>query len=293
MPRSMTGFGRAEREHDLGHITVELKSVNNRFLKVSQRLPDGFSEQEIEIEARIRKAISRGSVYCQVKFDRRVTLAGAQLNERQIRDFFEQLGALAKELKTTAPSLAEVAQMDGAVFERAQRGEITDTLKSLLFDGVDEALSGMMEMRSLEGEVLRQDIDARVKKVSELTAGIEKAAPQIVKVYAERLQIRIDKLLKESGQQIEGADLAREVAFFADRCDVTEETTRLRHHCDQFLQLTAANGAVGRKLDFIVQEMMREANTIGSKANDASRATTVVEMKSEIERIREQVQNLE
>jgi uncharacterized protein (TIGR00255 family) len=148
-------------------------------------------------------------------------------------------------------------------------------------------------MRGREGDSLKKDLDARVQKVAGLAKQVEGRAPQVVAEYRDKLKARIERLLSDTGVSLEPEALVREVAFFADKCDVTEETTRLEHHCEQFLQVIAGKGEAGRRLDFIAQEMLRETNTIASKANDAQLAAITVEMKSEIERVKEQVQNLE
>jgi uncharacterized protein (TIGR00255 family) len=148
-------------------------------------------------------------------------------------------------------------------------------------------------MRGKEGAALLADMNARVALVAKYAKEVDGRAPQIVEEYRDKLKARIEKLMADSGQTLEPDALIKEVAFFADRCDITEETTRLAHHCEQFSQVIGGKGEVGRRLDFIAQEMLRETNTIASKANDAELATIAVAMKSEIEKIKEQVQNLE
>jgi uncharacterized protein (TIGR00255 family) len=289
----MTGFGRGVAASEQGAITVELKSVNNRFLKVSTRLPDVFNELESEIEARIRAKLARGSVYCNIAMERKRRDGNFRLNEEAIRDWLPRLTALAAELKTEPPTLAQVLNMDGVVLEETEKLQPDDALKQALFDALADALAGMVEMRGREGDSLKKDLDARVQKVAGLAKQVEGRAPQVVAEYRDKLKARIERLLADTGVSLEPETLVREVAFFADKCDVTEETTRLEHHCEQFLQVIAGKGEAGRRLDFIAQEMLRETNTIASKANDAQLAAITVEMKSEIERVKEQVQNLE
>jgi uncharacterized protein (TIGR00255 family) len=183
--------------------------------------------------------------------------------------------------------------MEGVVLQETEKLQPDEGLKAALLSALDSALSGMLEMRLREGESLKRDLDARVQKVAGLARQVESRAPQVVSEYRDKLKARIERLLADTGVQLEPETLVREVAFFADKSDVTEETTRLEHHCTQFLSVIAGKGEVGRRLDFIAQEMLRETNTIGSKANDAQLAAITVEMKSEIERVKEQVQNLE
>jgi uncharacterized protein (TIGR00255 family) len=289
----MTGFGRASAAHPGGAVTVELKSVNNRFLKISLRLPDIFNELETELEGRIRAKLTRGTVYCNVQFERKQRGVNYTLNEPLIREWLPRLKKLATELGAKAPEFTDLLAMQGVVLEESEKLEIDDSLKQALFNALDTALAGLAEMRGKEGAMLMADMNARVTDVAKYSRLVEGRAPQVVAEYRDKLKARIDKLLAESNQRIEPNELAKEVAFFADRCDITEETTRLAHHCEQFLQVIAGKGEVGRRLDFIAQEMLRETNTIASKANDAELATIAVAMKSEIEKIKEQVQNLE
>jgi uncharacterized protein (TIGR00255 family) len=278
---------------DKGAITVEVKSVNNRFMKISTRLPDLFNELESEVEGRIRKALIRGSVYCNVAIERARREVSYRLNEDAIRDWLPRLNRLAAELKVEPPQLKDVLAMQGVVLEETEKLQPDDSLKAVLFTALDEALSGLVEMRRTEGESLARDMQARVQKVASLAKEVEKRAPQVIAEYRDKLAARIEKLLAGSGTRLEPEALAREVAWFADKADIAEETTRLEHHCAQFIAGLAGKGEVGRRLDFIAQEMLRETNTIASKANDSELASIAVEMKSEIERIKEQVQNLE
>jgi uncharacterized protein (TIGR00255 family) len=293
MPQSMTGFGRASVEHQGNSITVEAKSYNNRFLKVTLRLPDALSNQESELENLVRAKVTRGAVFCTVSLAQPVSEAGYRLNEALARRFYAELGALARELKTELPRIAEIARLDGVVEKVDAQGGADESLIDAVKTALEGALNGLNAMRAREGEALRKDLDSRVKAVEKVGAEVANRAPKIVAEYRDKLRQRLEQLLKGSGVALDEPTIVREVALFADRCDITEETTRLAHHCRQFLKELGGKEAVGRKLDFIAQEMLREGNTIGSKANDAELASAVVELKSEIERIKEQVQNLE
>ncbi|MCA8914999.1 MAG: YicC family protein [Planctomycetes bacterium] len=293
MPNGMTGFGRATTAHPGGAVTVELKSVNNRFLKVSTRLPDVFTELETELEGVIRGRVIRGSVYCNVQLERKQRGSSYSLNEPVIRDWLPKLTKLAGELGSEAPTLNDILAMPGVVLEESEKLELDETLKQAVLDALNGALDGLLEMRGKEGAALLADMTTRVALVATHAKDVEGRAPKVVEEYRDKLKARIEKLLADSGQTLEPDALIKEVAFFADRCDITEETTRLAHHCEQFQQVIGGKGEVGRRLDFIAQEMLRETNTIASKANDAELATIAVAMKSEIEKIKEQVQNLE
>lgn len=293
MPYGMTGFGRGTAAHPGGAVTVELKSVNNRFLKVSLRLPGVFNELESELETRIRGKLARGSVYGQVQLERKQRGTSYTLNEELIRDWLPKLEALAKDLGKDAPGLEQVLAMPGVVLEESEKLTLDADLKQAVLNALDDAITGLVEMRGKEGAALLSDMTTRVALVATHAKEVEQRAPQVVEEYRDKLKARIDKLMADSGMKLEPAELIKEVAFFADRCDITEETTRLAHHCEQFQQAIEGKGEVGRRLDFIAQEMLRETNTIASKANDAELATIAVAMKSEIEKIKEQVQNLE
>jgi uncharacterized protein (TIGR00255 family) len=289
----MTGFGRGTATHPLGSVTVELKTVNNRFLKVSMRLPDLFNELEAELEKRLRAGLQRGSVYCNVQFERRQRGINYTLNEALLKAWLPKLKELASELGSEPPELSQLLAMPGAVIEESERIELDENLKQAVMDALELALGGLLEMRASEGAALLKDMNARVKLVAGYSKQVDERAPRVVQEYRDKLKARMDSLLKDSGVKLEAADIIKEVAFFADRCDITEETTRLAHHCEQFSKVIGGKGEVGRRLDFIAQEMLRETNTIASKANDAELATIAVNMKSEIEKIKEQVQNLE
>lgn len=294
----MTGFGRATAGYGQGgeargDVTVEVKSVNNRFLKANYRLPDVLSAYEPELDALVRGQLSRGSVYLAIDIQRPKGESAWRLNTDVVEQYFGQLQALAAELKAPAPTLADAAKLEGVVEPAQVAAQVTDAQLAAVRSACEGALKALLEMRRREGQTLAQDLRARVERVAQLAAEVDKRAPVVVQEFRDKLTQRIETLLKGTGVTPDPAALVREVAFYADRCDITEETTRLKHHCGQFLSVISGDGAVGRRLDFIAQEMLRECNTIGSKANDAQLVTQVVEMKSEVERIKEQVQNLE
>ncbi len=293
MPLSMTGFGRAVVEHAGGSITVEAKSYNNRFLKVTLRLPDALSNQELELENHVRARLTRGSVYITVSMSKPADASAYRLNTELARKYFKELAALAGELKAPPPSISEIARLDGVVEQLDQGSGEDEELTAAVKKAVDGALKELIAMRGKEGEALKLDLDGRVKRVAQVSDLAEQRAPKIITEYRDKLKARMEQLLKGTGISPDEAVIVREAALFADKADIAEETTRLKHHCTQFLKEIAGKEAVGRKLDFIAQEMLRESNTIGSKANDAELASSVIEMKSEIERIKEQVQNLE
>ncbi len=292
MIRSMTGYGSAKGVSDKLEITVELRSVNNRFLDCSVRLPRVYTCLEDAVKARVQKGISRGKVDVYITID--ATKADdtvIAVNEPVADAYMAALKLLAErygiEPDVTAMSLSRL--QDVLTVTRAE----TDVDK--LGRDIDEILSRAMEdfnaMRAREGERLYADISSRADEIERLVGLAEERSPQTVREYRDRLEARLREVLESS--TVDEARLVTEAAIFADRTAVAEETVRLRSHISQLRELIAKDEPVGRKLDFLVQEFNREANTIGSKGNDLQMARIVVDMKSEIEKIREQIQNVE
>ena len=292
MIRSMTGYGSAKGVSDKLEITVELRSVNNRFLDCSVRLPRVYTCLEDAVKARVQRGISRGKVDVYITID--ATKADdtvIAVNEPVADAYMAALKLLAErygiEPDVTAMSLSRL--QDVLTVTRAE----TDVDK--LGRDIDEILSRAMEdfnaMRAREGERLYADISSRADEIERLVGLAEERSPQTVREYQAKLEARLREVLESS--TVDEARLVTEAAIFADRTAVAEETVRLRSHISQLRELIAKDEPVGRKLDFLVQEFNREANTIGSKGNDLQMARIVVDMKSEIEKIREQIQNVE
>jgi len=294
--RSMTGFGRAQFEVNGLAFDVEVRSVNHRYLDARVRLPRLLAGFEADLRARIQARISRGKLDASV-----VSPGGAAAGQRLAID----LEAAAAYLRAAA----ELRQRHGVGGElRAQEllalpgvarfvePEVTpEALREALFGGVDRALDALDAMRVAEGRALERDLAARVARVEEIAGSLATRAEALQRAVRERLRRRAEQLRQETGL-LDDARLHQEVVIFADRMDVAEEIVRLRSHVDQFRAITGEADAahpVGRRLDFLLQEFSREANTIGSKAADAPLAHEIVELKTEIERLREQVQNVE
>lgn len=273
--------------------SVELSGVNHKQFDlriVSASLPAAV---EAELSERIHKRIARGSITCRVRFD---SAAGAGdsaaiVDERLAAVYVEKLRRLSRKLKLESHlSIAEVAGLPG-VCRSASPGELFAGARPLLFKSLDVALSALITMRVAEGEALRADLEQRLTILHELTGRIEARALHVPKMQSKALLDRIRNL----GADVKSDDprLIREVALLADRCDISEEITRLRSHLKQVRGKLKSSAPVGRTLDFVVQEMNREINTIGSKANDRQIAAAVISFKAELERAREQVQNVE
>ncbi len=293
---SMTGFGNAAQSSETAHVSVELKAVNNRYLKVSMRLPEIAAKFESEIEKLIRDQIARGSV--QMSF--RIRLDGVQevrkINSSVLNSYMQQLKAVHEQLNLGAqplPALTDLLQLPGVIEDSEVGVDVADSIWPLLKSVVEEAMTHFHEFRGIEGESMRHDLKLQCRVIEEQVNEVEKQAPQVVAEYRAKLLDRVRKAVSEADVQIDDKDVIREVATFADRCDINEEITRLRSHIQQFYAFTDSDKSQGRKLEFIGQEMFREINTIGSKANNVPIAHAVVEMKAAIERIREVLQNVE
>lgn len=289
---SMTGFGEAQREQG-GHIYhAEIRSVNNRYFKATIRLPDDLAFLELDLERILRARLTRGSVSLRVHFRDLSESAAQSLNVGAIRQYFEQLRPIGQGDGWTV-DLATLALLPGVVQPR----ELTDSQREAHAAAVmklaEEALERLMEMRRAEGRLLAEDLAAHCKHIREYLEVIQVRTPHVIAEYRQRLMARIEQLVAQSSVVLAEDDLVREVAIFADRSDISEEISRLRSHLEQFEAGIAAKEPSGRRMDFIAQEMMREANTIGSKAGDAEVARYAIEIKSLVDRIKEQVQNVE
>ena len=292
MVLSMTGFGRGKADDDTREVTVELKTLNHRYLDVNLRLPRAMSFLEDEIRKYIQQSIARGRVEAYIgyknKGDDRMEVS---LNESVLEAYRRSFEIISERLGIeNKPDLATIAGIPD-LFTITEREEDEDTLRSLVFKALDEALSYLKDMRLKEGDHLKADVLDRAALIEGMVGNIEDRAPLVVEEYRKKLQNRLKELLNST--ELDENRFNTEVAYFADRSNITEELIRLKSHLVQLKQAMQGGGSVGRKLDFIVQEMNREANTIGSKSGDIAITNLVVEMKSEIEKIREQIQNLE
>ena len=288
----MTGFGGGRGEAAGEALTVELRSVNGKFCEVKARLPRELSALEPELVKTIKARISRGMVEVFVRREGagargaapRVDLTLASAYAKALRELKDELG-LAGE-----PTVQDVAAMEG-VISLGESAVDPAAMAPVLQSGLTAALDALDQMRRREGEALARDLSARFETIEKHAAQVAQLAPAQVEAYRERLAARVAELSR--GVALDPARLAQEVALFADRTDIAEETTRLASHIEQLRGLIQSDTPAGRKLEFLVQEVNREINTIGSKSQHARIASLVVEMKAELERVREQVQNVE
>ncbi len=293
MPRSMTGYGAASVAGSRIHVECEIRTVNSRSLKISLRTPSVLNARESEIESWIRKRVRRGSLTCFVRLSFLKADDLLRIKPEIVRGFANAIAALAKEgLVEPKLTAAALAALPGVVESGASEPLRPADLK-VVRNTVTAALDALEEMRGREATHLIKDLRVILKRMRKTLAGIRKRAPHVVTEYRDRLRERVAQLLDGSGAHLDDATLAREVAVYADRCDITEELTRLAAHFDEFDRYLALDEEIGRTLDFLCQELLRETNTIGSKSGDVEIARRVIELKSDIDRLKEQVANLE
>ncbi len=290
---SMTGYGESVIQNEHAYCRVEIRSVNNRHFKLSLRCPEGFQQQETEFERLLRDTISRGTVYLSLRIDQTTSSAGPRLNSEMLKSYWHQLNEICRELSVPSPDPARLLNLPGVMNDTAFNTEVVEQLWPLVEQAVKGAANHLQEFRRKEGDATAKELRQLCQSIEEVLGQVVTMAPQVAHDYHEKLVQRTRELLSGTDVKVEPGDVLREVALYADRCDIHEEITRLRSHIAQFLTLIEKGTSPGRKLDFLCQEMFREVNTIGSKANHIGLSHSAVEMKSSIERIREIVQNVE
>ena len=292
MVKSMTGFGKAESDNQDVAITVEVKSVNHRYCDINIKLPRTLSGFENDVKKTVGQLLKRGKVDVYINLD----LVGsgalsASLNRPLAAAYLAALGQLKNEFSVPGDVSLDwlASQKDLIRIKEAAIDE--EALKSLLLKAVRAALAGLDQMRIAEGTATAEDMRSRLQQIGLLIDQVEVLAPEVPKEWKIKLEQRLKKFAADI--EFDPQRLAQELAIVADRCDVSEEISRFRSHIQQFDELLSCAEPVGRKMDFLVQEMNREANTTGSKSNHAELTRLVVEIKAELEKIREQVQNVE
>lgn len=287
MIKSMTGMGRARGKMGSGYLQVDIKSVNHKFCEVHTRLPSRFQVFEIPLTQMIKKKIGRGKI--DVSFFEEKSESTVAFNKTSLKSYYKFLQSVRKELKLKEEvSLAHILSGSAFWFNRDNEGE---KLWPVIAKIVEKALADMSSMRDKEGRTLATQILQKIDKLEGLRQHMLSRREEVLNAHTDKLKKRIEKILTDV--EVDQTKLANELAFFADRSDITEELDRLVSHFSQVRGLLKSNKPCGRPLDFLIQEMNREWNTIGSKSQDISMTHWVVEAKSELEKIREQVQNIE
>ncbi len=297
MIRSMTGYGRGEYQDDIKNITVEIKAVNHRYCDIFVKMPRRYSFAEEKIKAAIKNGLSRGKIEVSVTVDNFGTSdTDIRLDAPLAKRYYDVLHELSDTLDfglfEDQISLGLIAKMPD-VIKGVAAEEDEEAMLAALLDATNKAIENITTMRETEGQKLVADISMRADLISDIRSKIETRAPEIQQEYAAKFKARIEELL-DGAAEVPEERIALEAAIFADKANITEELVRLDSHINQLREfLKGSDESIGKKIDFLIQEMNREANTIGSKSNDKEITAMMLDLKAEIEKIREQVQNIE
>ena len=291
MIKSMTGYGKANLSKDKREYQVEIKSVNHRYLDICVKMPRVLSYLEEEVKKQISSQIKRGKVDVFITFENNsIEDKEIKINTEIAKIYIEELKKLAKQENILDNiEVTEISKLPDVL--TIQNNQEDETIKDALLEAVSNATENLVQMRSIEGNKMADDLVARIQGIKEKVEEISSLSTGLIEEYVVKLEGRIKEILKN--QDIDESRLAQEVVIYADKCSIEEEVTRLKSHISQFEKLIKTDEAIGKKLDFIIQEMNRETNTIGSKANNLEITNGVIDIKTEIENIREQVQNIE
>ncbi|MBQ0040530.1 MAG: YicC family protein [Clostridiales bacterium] len=297
MIRSMTGYGRGEYQDEVRNITVEIRAVNHRYCDIYVKMPRRYSFAEEKLKAAVKKGLSRGKIEVSVNVDNFGTSdTDIRLDTALAKRYYDVLNELSDTLDfglfEDQISLGLIAKMPD-VIKGVSAEEDEDAMLAALLKATDQAIENITVMRETEGQKLARDIAMRADIIADIRSKIEVRAPELEKEYAAKFKARIEELL-DGVAEVPDERVALEAAIFADKANITEELVRLGSHIDQLREfLKGKEDSIGKKIDFLIQEMNREANTIGSKSNDKEITSYMLQLKAEIEKIREQVQNIE
>jgi uncharacterized protein (TIGR00255 family) len=294
MINSMTGFGEAQGEINGVTYIVEIRAVNNRYLKTCLRLPEMTAFLEEDIDKLLRNNLSRGMISYVLRLKNAPANVLFDIDEEALRAYMEKLGRIASSADSKYPiDIGGLLTLPGIVQPALPDEEKAEQIRKGILSISQEAIDRLKQMRAAEGAALAADLDNHCKAIKKDLEKIRTRSEVVLKEYQKKLRKRIDELLADAKLKLDEETLARETAIFAERSDISEEIARLDSHLEQFSESCQANTQAGRRLDFISQEMLREANTIASKAYDTEVARCVVDIKCRIDRIKEQVQNIE
>jgi uncharacterized protein (TIGR00255 family) len=292
----MTGYGEASYQSDSLHLAIELRAVNNRYLKVSLRAGEPYNLLEPEFEKVVRRVVRRGTIQVHLRCQRQFSPQDFQINAVALQSYVRQLRELASTLGLTDNGqtlLSQALALPGVVPEPAAAAFHLEEEWPLIERVLSQALERLQAMRQEEGRAMAQELLQMRDHIAEQLDRIRARVPQVAVLYRDRLLDRVRNLLGELDVELDRSDLIKEVSIFAERSDIAEEVVRLQSHLDQFQDIINEPESAGRKLEFLTQEMFRETNTIGSKASDVEISRHVVEIKGTLEKIRELVQNIE
>lgn len=291
MIKSMTGFGRGKYENEGRTYTVEIKSVNHKYSDINVRVPRFLNCVEDSIRKRVASVISRGKVDVFVSFENYSSKGTTiRINRELAKEYIKELKSLADETEVKF----DLNVIDVSKFPEILKIEDTqdeELIANELIIAVDYALEKFVDMRTLEGAKLIEDIEQRIYRIKDKVSEIAKYSSTLVEDYMKKLEQRVSELMNNT--TVDESRLMQEIVIFSDKSSIEEELTRLKSHIEQFLNLTKQSSPIGKKFDFLVQEINREINTIGSKANCLEITNLVIELKTEVENIREQIQNIE
>lgn len=291
--QSMTGFGSASGKRGGFDVSVEIRSVNHRFFSLKQSLPEGLARYESDLEKLLRAKIGRGSLTLSVSLKSLRPAGPALPDPKTVKEFVRRLRAIQTEAGVKGEigidALLALPHLWNSLDAEANKEGAWPAVKDLVSKSVDD----LLQMREREGEGIRKDIESRLTTLERLGAQVQERAPMVLEAYQRKLEERITTLLSQRGMETAKADVLKEVAVYADKSDVSEELQRLGSHVGQFRKILRNGGPIGRRLDFLTQEMAREANTLTSKGGDSKISIHAVEMKAELEKIKEQVENIE
>lgn len=288
MPKSMTGFARTDLATDWGQISCELRSVNSRFLDLGFRMPDGLRAQEHALREQIRQQLVRGKVECSFNIKLSASTNQTRLIDREaVQSYLNEVEELSDLIgHGQSLSAADLLRLPGVL---ATQQVDTDSLAAAAASALNAALKQMNEFRQREGDALVEELKIRTRRMRELALEVREIAPRILENLTQKLRVRVQEVTAEA----DASRLEQELVILSQRLDVAEEIDRLQAHLDQIESLLTSKKPVGRELDFLMQELNREANTLGSKSQGLSQTNIAVEMKVLIEQMREQIQNIE
>jgi len=287
MPKSMTAFSRTDISGEFGSLVIELKSVNHRFIEINFKMPDALKRIEVELRNFIKQELTRGKIECIITIHENNKSADIALNGAQIGKYLDSINQLKNEIKDSAPiSITDILKLPGVLIEKHPK---LDSLDELLIKGFRDAIIKLAEYREIEGKKLEKDILIKINAIEAQIDSLEKKLPKLLELNRKRLKKRACEL----AIQIDRDRLDQEMVLLANRSDIDEEIVRMRSHTIEVKRLLGTEKSIGRKLDFLMQEMNREANTLGSKSLSDFTSGAAIELKVLIEQIREQVQNIE